>query len=129
MALLDHDVKRVRNNAVGLSGDLTKEHPGTVIEYSDRIAACLEDNNVQARINATIALLRAGEADPGAIPAQRDALRSVLRDPSPEMRANVCVLTGNANVPGAVEELRGLKENDLNETVRERTAWAMTCFD
>jgi len=126
VTLLDDDAKRVRNNAVGLLGDLAQEYPEIVIEHADQIAARLEDNNIQARVNASLALLRAGEADPSAIRAQQDHLESALQDPSPEVRANVCSLIGNANVPIPIEELQDLKANDLDDTVRERAAWAIT---
>jgi HEAT repeat protein len=112
--------------AVGLLGDLAQEHPGVVIEYADRIAARLEDDNIQARVNASIALQRAGEADPAAIRAQQDRLAAALEDPSPEVRANVCTLIGNANVSVPIEMLEEVKENDLDETVRERAGWAIS---
>ncbi|WP_265112062.1 HEAT repeat domain-containing protein [Halosolutus halophilus] len=126
VALLDDEAKRVRNNAVGLLGDIAQEHPDIVIEHADPIAARLEDNNIQARVNASLALLRAGEADPSAIRAQQNHLESALEDASPEVRANACSLIGNANVPIPIEELQELKANDLDETVRERAAWAIT---
>lgn len=124
-AVLDADAKRVRNNAVGLLGDLAQEHPGVVIEYANQIAARLEDNNIQARVNASIALQRAGEADPATIHAQQDRLETALKDPSPEVRANVCTLIGNANVSVPIETLEELRENDLDETVREQAGWAI----
>ncbi|WP_123537892.1 HEAT repeat domain-containing protein [Halosimplex salinum] len=124
--LLDDDAKRVRNNAVGLLGDLAQEYPPIVIEYADRIASRLDDNNIQARVNASIALQRAGEADPAAIRAQQNRLEAALEDPSPEVRANVCSLIGNANVSVPIETLEEVKENDLDETVRDRAAWAIS---
>ncbi len=126
VALLDDEAKRVRNNAVGLLGDLAQEHPDIVIEHADQIAARLEDNNIQARVNSSIALLRAGEADPGAIRAQQDRLESALQDSSPEVRANACSLIGNAKVEVPIEKLQTAKENDLDETVRERASWAIS---
>ncbi len=126
VAVLDADAKRVRNNAVGLLGDLAQEHPAVVIEYADQIAARLADNNIQARVNASIALQRAGEADPAAIRAQQNQLETALQDPSPEVRANVCLLIGNANVSVPIEKLEEVKENDLDETVRERARWAIS---
>jgi len=126
VAVLDADAKRVRNNAVGLLGDLAQEHPAVVIEYADQIVARLEDNNIQARVNASIALQRAGEADPAAIRAQQDQLETALQDPSPAVRANVCTLIGNANVGVPIETLEEVKENDLDETVRERAGWAIS---
>jgi hypothetical protein len=129
VTVLDADAKRVRNNAVGLLGDLAQEHPAVVIEYADQIAARLEDTNIQARVNASIALQRAGEADPAAIRAQQDRLETALEDPSPEVRANVCSLIGNAYVSVRIEKLEEVKEADLDETVRERAAWAITRLD
>ncbi|MFC7020391.1 MULTISPECIES: HEAT repeat domain-containing protein [Haloarcula] len=129
VAVLDADTKRVRNNAVGLLGDLAQEHPAVVIEYADQIAARLEDNNIQARVNASIALQRAGEADPTAIRAQKDQLVAALQDPSPEVRANTCLLIGNANVSVRIKTLEELKENDLDETVRDRAGWAISRLD
>ncbi|APE95695.1 adaptin [Halodesulfurarchaeum formicicum] len=126
VTVLDADAKRVRNNAVGLLGDLAQAHPAVVIEYADRIAARLEDNNIQARVNASIALQRAGEADPAAIRAQQDQIEAALQDPSPEVRANVCSLIGNANVSVPIETLEEVAENDLDETVRDRAAWAIS---
>ncbi|MDL0134061.1 HEAT repeat domain-containing protein [Halobacterium salinarum] len=126
VAVLDADAKRVRNNAVGLLGNLAQEHPGVVIEYADQIAGRLEDNNIQARVNASIALQRAGEADPDAIRAQQDRLAAALQDPSPEVRANVCTLIGNANVGVPIEALEEVKENDLDEAVRDRAGWAIS---
>ena len=126
VALLDNDAKRVRNNAVGLLGDLAQEHPAVVIEYADQIAARLTDNNIQARVNASIALQRAGEEDPAAIRAQQDRLETALQDPSPEVRANACSLIGNANVSVPIGKLEELNENDLDETVRQRAAWAIS---
>jgi HEAT repeat protein len=49
-----------------------------------------------------------------------------LEDPSPEVRANVCLLIGNANVDISIEALEEVKENDLDETVRDRAAWAIS---
>jgi len=126
VTVLEADTKRVRNNAVGLLGDLAQEHPAVVIEYADQIAARLEDTNIQARVNASIALQRAGEADPAAIRAQQDRLEAALEDPSPEVRANVCSLIGNAYVSVPIETLEEVKENDLDETVRDRAGWAMS---
>jgi HEAT repeat protein len=124
--LLDDDAKRVRNNAVGLLADLAQEHPEIVIEYADAIADRLEDTNIQARVNASIALQRAGETDPAAIRSQQGQLKAALQDPSPEVRANVCSLIGNANVNVPIETLEEVKENDSDETVRERAAWAIS---
>jgi HEAT repeat protein len=124
--LLDADAKRIRNNAVGLLGELAQEHSGVVIEYADRIAARLDDNNIQARVNASLVLQQAGEANPAAIRAQRDRLEAALEDPSPEVRANICTLIGNANVSVPIEALEDIKENDLDETVREQAAWAIS---
>lgn len=124
--LLESETKRVRNNAVGLLADLAQEHPGVVIEYVDQIAARLDDTNIQARVNASIALQRAGKADPAAIRAQQEKLEAALQDPSPEVRANICTLIGNSNVNVPVEELEDVKENDLDETVREQAAWAIS---
>ncbi|ADQ66919.1 HEAT repeat domain-containing protein [Halogeometricum borinquense] len=129
VTVLDADAKRVRNNAVGLLGDLAQEHPAVVIEYADQIAARLEDNNIQARVNASIALHRAGEASPAAIRAQQDRLESALEDSSPEVRANVCSLIGNAYVSVPIDMLEEVKENDLDETVRERAEWAISRLD
>ncbi|GGL64302.1 HEAT repeat domain-containing protein [Halocalculus aciditolerans] len=126
VAVLDADAKRVRNNAVGLLGDLAQEHPAVVIEYADQIAARLEDTNIQARVNASIALQRAGEADPAAIRAQQERLTAALQDPSPDVRANVCTLIGNANVSVPIEDLEDVRENDLDETVRDRAGWAIS---
>lgn len=126
VALLDADAKRVRNNAVGLLGDLAQEHPAVVIEHADQIAARLDDSNIQARVNASIALRRAGEADPAAIRALQEQLAAALQDPSPDVRVNVCSLIGNAAVPVSIDALQELKEDDLDEAVRERAAWAIT---
>jgi HEAT repeat protein len=126
VAVLDADAKRVRNNAVGLLGDIAQEYPAVVIEYADQIASRLADNNIQARVNASIALQRAGEADPAAIRAQQEQLEAALQDPSPEVRANVCSLIGNANVSVPIETLEEVKENDLDETVRDRAGWAIS---
>ena len=126
VTVLDADAKRIRNNAVGLLGDLAQEHPAVVIEYADQIAARLEDTNIQARVNASIALQRAGEADPAAIRAQQDQLVDALEDASPEVRANVCSLIGNAKVSVPIETLEEVKENDLDETVRDRAGWAIS---
>ncbi|AUX09266.1 ARM/HEAT repeat protein [Halalkaliarchaeum desulfuricum] len=126
VTLLDHDAKRVRNNAVGLLADLAQEQPAIVIEYTDRIATRLDDTNIQARVNASIALQRAGEADPAAIQAQKDQLEAALQDPSPDVRANVCTLIGNTNVNMPIEKLEEVKDNDLDDTVRERAAWAIS---
>ncbi|WP_380661321.1 HEAT repeat domain-containing protein [Salinirubellus litoreus] len=126
VTVLDADAKRVRNNAVGLLGDLAQEHPAVVVEYADQIAAQLADNNIQARVNASVALQQAGEADPAAIRAQQDRLEAALKDPSPAVRANVCSLIGNAHVSVPIETLEEVKENDSDETVRDRAGWAIS---
>lgn len=125
VAMLDDEAKRVRNNVVGLLGDIAQEHPGVVIDHAEAIAKRLTDRNIQARINASIALLEAGEADPDAVAAQHELLEEALTDASPDVRANVCVLIGNAETPVSVEQLRDLKENDPDETVRDRAAFAV----
>lgn len=124
--LLDDDPKRIRNNAVGLLADIAQQHPGIVIEYAGPIAELLTDPNIQARINASIALLAAGEADPEIIRAHHEYLERALDDPSPEVRANSCTLIANTKAPVPIERLRDLRENDLDETVRERAGWAVS---
>lgn len=126
---LDGNVKRVRSNAVGLLADIAQEHPAVVIEYADQIEAGLADNNIQVRVIALIALQIAGEVDPAAIHAQQNQVEAALEDPSPEVQANMCSLIGNANVSVSIETLEEVKENDLDEIVRERAAWAISCLD
>lgn len=124
-ALLGDDAKRVRNNAVGLLGDIAQQHPDVVIEYAEQIAERLTDQTIQARVNASIALLNAGEANPAAVEAQHEYLEAALDDASPEVRANACLLIANTEAPVSVERLRELAANDLDETVRERAAYAV----
>ncbi len=113
-------------NTVGWLGALAQEHPVVVIEYADRIATLLDGKTIQARVNASIALQRGGEADSAAIRAQQDQLEAALRDPSPEIRVNMCSLIGNTNVSVPVETLEEVKENGSSGTVRERVGWAIS---
>lgn len=52
---------------VGLLGDLAQSHPELVVEHTEAIADRLDDDNIQARVNASLALMEAGEADPDTI--------------------------------------------------------------
>lgn len=124
--LLEAESREARNNAVGMLGDIAQTQPGIVIEYADEIATRLDDPNIQARINASITLLRAGEASPDAIRTQRARLETALMDSSPAVRANTCVLIGNADVQVDLEALREVRQNDLDENVREQAAWALS---
>lgn len=123
--LLDADARRIRNNAVGLLGDIAQQYPGVVIEYAGPVAEQLTGSNIQTRINASITLLAAGAADPEAIRNQHEYLEQALEDSSPEVRANACALIAKAQAPVSVERLRDLRENDRDETVRERAGWAV----
>jgi len=78
---------------------------------------------------ALIALQLAGEVDPAAIQAQQNQVEAALEDLSPEVQLNMCSLIGNANVSVSIETLEEVKENDLDEIVRERAAWAISCLD
>ena len=78
---------------------------------------------------ALIALQLAGEVDPAAIQAQQNQVEPALEDPSSAVQLNMCSLIGNANVSVSIETLEEVKENDLDEIVRERAAWAISCLD
>jgi HEAT repeat protein len=122
--LLTSDNALVRANTAGLLGDIAQSNPESVIQLAPELAASLTAGDEATRVNASIALLRAGEADPAAIREEHEQLTAALRDSSSSLRANACLLIGNSDAPVQLDELRRL-EDDPDEQVREKAAWAL----
>lgn len=97
-----------------------------MVEHTEKIAERLEDDNIQARVNASLTLMEAGEGDPSAILDVGSEIVDALDDVSPEVRANACTLIGNAGIEVEIETLRDLSKDDPNDQVREQASWAIS---
>lgn len=123
--LFDSNDPRVRGNAVGLFGDLSVEHQAIAMRYGPELLGLLEDEAANVRRHASIALLRAGEADPDVFRSHAGILEDALADDVTEVRRNVCSIVGNEKLEVDVERLEQLARHDPDEVVRERAGWAV----
>ncbi|WP_226007108.1 HEAT repeat domain-containing protein [Natrinema salinisoli] len=121
---LTSDDALVRANAAGLLGDIAQSNPESVIQLAPELAESLTAEDEETRVHASIALLRAGEANPEAVRDEHEQLVEALSDSRSTVRANVCTLIGNADVPVPDDQLRLLKD-DPDKRVREQAAWAL----
>jgi HEAT repeat protein len=126
-ALFESESATVRGNAAGLLADIADEHPAEVVAYVDELFAVLvdEESAHQTRINASVALLAAGEADPGAVRSHHQHLEEALEDPASPVRKNACALIGHSDAPVSLDPLRTLRDSDIDESVRDRAGWAL----
>ncbi len=123
--LFDSNDAGVRANAVGLFGDLSVEHPAVAMRYGPEMLELLDDEAAKVRRHASIALLRAGEADREVFQSHAGVLEAALGDDVTEVRRNVCSILGNEKLEVDVARLQQLARNDPDEIVRERAAWAV----
>ncbi|WP_226008338.1 HEAT repeat domain-containing protein [Natrinema salinisoli] len=122
--LLTSDDALVRANAAGLLGDISQSNPESVIQLAPELIESLTAEDEETRVHASIALLRAGEANLDAVRDEHEQLAAALSDSNSTVRANVCTLIGNADVPVPDDQLRLLKD-DPDKRVREQAAWAL----
>lgn len=127
--LFESDDASVRANAVGVFGDLAVGDPETTIRYAPELLELLRDEDRDVRRNASIALLRAGEANPEIFHEDRAILGEALEDDVTEVRRNVCSIIGNARVDVPDDRLERLAEDDPDDIVQERAAWAVDRLD
>jgi hypothetical protein len=124
-ALLDVENAKLRNNAVGLLGDVATVHGDLVEPHVDAIAGVLSSDDQYARINAVAALARVAEDYPESVVGYTDDLLSLLTDDHHLVRENACWALGYVGDPSALEFLREVAVDDEHGDVRNRARWAL----
>jgi hypothetical protein len=124
-SLLAAENQKLRNNGVGLLGDIATVHSDLVEPHTDALAAQFPTDNEYTRVNGSAALARIADDFPDAVAPSTDALIELLADDNPTVRENACWALGRLRATGAIDALQKAAEDD-NEDVRTIAQWALS---
>lgn len=127
-ALLDSENPKLRNNAVGLLGDIAQVHTDLVHPYVDRIAALFPTEDDYIRVNATCALARVADDFPNPVAAYTALFIRLLGDDHELVRENACWALGHLATPDAAPALADTR-HDPDPDVSVRAQWALAQID
>lgn len=123
-ALLDAENLQLRNNAVGLLGDIATVHTDLVRPYVDRIAAMFPTDDDYTRVNACCALARVAGDFPGPVASHTELFVRLLEDDHALVRENACWALGRLAASDAVDALEDTR-GDPEPDVSVRAQWAL----
>lgn len=131
--LFDADSPKLRNNAVGLVGDVAKVHTDAVEPHVEEIRPLLAVEDTYTRVNASAALSRVARDFPDSLEAATGEFLECLVDESDLVRLNACWGLGHlargdalglpASRVGAALEERSTADDESD--VRLRAQWAL----
>ena len=126
VALFDADNRKLRNNAIGIVGDVAKVHTDVVEPHVGTIAPLLTVDDEYTRVNASSALARVAEDFPEAVQSVASTYIALLEDDNPIVRENACWALGYLAEAEAESALRKRVDTDENVDVRTRASWALS---
>ena len=124
VALFGADDHRLRNNAVGIVGDVARTHTDVVEPYVADLAPLLAADDDFTRVNASGAISRVAEDFPDSVSHLSGRFATLLDDEESLVRLNACWALGYLEADGAVEALADVAHEDDDQAVRNRAAWA-----
>lgn len=129
VAVYDVDNYRLRNNAIALTFDLADIHTDIVEPYVDDIAPLLDVDDAYTRTNASGTLARVAEDFPAAVDHLTPRFIECLSDEDHRVRENACWVLGRLQAESAEAALVDCLEDDSQDAVRNRAAWALSEID
>ncbi|QSG11537.1 HEAT repeats containing protein [Halapricum desulfuricans] len=127
--LYDADNYKLRNNAVALTYEVADLHTDVVEGYVDDIAALLTVDDARTRINASGTLARVAKDFPASVDPLTPTFIDLLSDDNEMVRENACWVLGRLEASEAKATLEERLQEEPNETVRNRIAWALAEID
>jgi hypothetical protein len=124
--LFEADNYKLRNNAIALLFDVAAIHTDVVEPYVDDIAALFTVDDAYTRTNASGTLARVAEDFPDSVAHVTPDIIDLLTDDDPRVRENACWTLGHLRPPEATAPLEERTQEDTNEDVRARAAWALS---
>ena len=124
VTLLDAENPKLRNNGIGLLGDVALVHTDLVEPYVDDIVALFPTDDDCTRINATAALARVAEDFSASIEQNTSLFVDLLDDDHYVVRKNACRVLGHLRADESTDALETAR-NDEHEEVRTRAQWAL----
>jgi len=122
--LFDADDHRLRNNAVGIVGDVARTHTDVVEPYVAALAPLLTADDDFTRVNASAAISRVSEDFPDSVDHLTQTAIDLLDDDESLVRLNACWALGYLEAASAVDALAAVAHEDDDQAVRNRAAWA-----
>ncbi|WP_226481919.1 HEAT repeat domain-containing protein [Natrinema amylolyticum] len=124
-ALVDHDDRSLRHDAIGCLGDVAHRDPAAVEPVCADLEAALSFPEPDTRAVAAVTVARVAAEIDDAVDTVRGQLLELLADDQPHVRANACVALGHGGVDAAAPRLRELASEDPAPNVRDRASWAV----
>jgi hypothetical protein len=125
-AVFDAEDYRLRNNALALTFDIAEYHTDVVIPYVDDIAEFLTADDAYTRTNASGTLACVAGDFPDAVAHLVPTLIDCLEDDDHRVRENACWALGHLKASEAASTLEDRLQDEPNEAVRNRAAWALS---
>jgi HEAT repeat protein len=126
VALLDAENGTLKNNAVGLIGDVALLHSDAVEPYVGELAALLIVDEDYTRINASCALARVAEDFPESVQHLTPQFLRLLSDSEANVRKNTCWALGYLGAPDAEGALEDRLREGSDPEGHARAEWALT---
>jgi len=123
--LLEEDNVKLRNNAIGVIGDVAIVHTDIVEPYTEDIAPLLRANDDFTRINASGALSRVAEDFPDSVTHLTAEFVELLGAENKLVRENACWALGYIGATEAKSALETRVTEDESADVRDRASWAL----
>lgn len=123
-ALVDHEDRAVRHEAIGCLGDVAHHDPAAIESITADLGAALSCDDPDTRAAAAVTIARIAAGTETAIEPVRGRLLELLTDSHPHVRANACVALGHGGVEAAEPRLADLASRDPAPNVRDRASWA-----
>lgn len=127
--LVDTEHSRLRNNAIGLLGDVAAVHSDAVEPHTPAIAKALTVDDTYTRVNASATLSRIAEDFPSAVSTYRETFETLLTDEEAQVRENACWALGYLRASESRETLHERARRDENADVRKTASWALDRID
>lgn len=123
--LLEVEHTRLRNNAIGLLGDVAAVHSDAVEPHASAIASGLTVDDTYTRVNASATLSRIAEDFPGTVSPHRETFETLLSDEEAQVRENACWALGYLRAAESSEAIRKRARRDDDPDVRKTANWAL----
>jgi HEAT repeat protein len=124
--LFEADNYKLRNNAIALTFEVAAIHTDVVEPYVDDIVALVTVDDAYTRTNASGTLARVAEDFPDSVEHVTPTVIDLLTDDDPTVRENACWILGYLRATEAQPPLETRIDDDTNQDVRTRAAWALS---
>jgi hypothetical protein len=125
VALVDHDDRTLRTDAIDCLGDVAQHDPAAVEPACEQLRSALASSDPDTRAVAAATIARVAAEAETAVEPVRDRLVALLGDDHAHVRANACMAIGNGRVDAVDDRLADLAREDSSPNVRDRAAWAL----